>query len=315
MSAQRKRLDANRWHWQHGPIDIVAQADGDPCAVAASHEAAWQRFETILGELVGELPALRTPIDVAGDAHVVNPMHGPIARRMWTACRPHAQDFITPMAAVAGAVAEELIGFYRRPGIARAWINNGGDIALHLAPGQRARVGLFADLSRVERLLSGGAALDGAFEVSADMPVRGVATSGWRGRSLSLGIADSVTVLAASASIADAVATMVANAVDVVDAGIARRPACEVKDESDLGERLVTVDVAELPAIQVRRALDAGVAVTRQLQRRGLLHSAVLVCQGQIQDIGAVCSTSKAAARAVVASACEAPAPLGSIFA
>ena len=315
MSAQRKQLDADRWHWQHGPIDIVAQADGEPRAVAEAHESAWQRFETILGELVRELRALRTAIDVAGNAHVANPMRGPIARRMWIACRPHAQDFITPMAAVAGAVAEELIGFYRRPGIARAWINNGGDIALHLAPGQRARVGLFADLSRVERLLSGGAALDGAFEVSADMPVRGGATSGWRGRSLSLGIADSVTVLAASASIADAAATMVANAVDVADPGIARRPACEVKDGSDLGERLVTVDVAELPAIQVRRALDAGVVVTRQLQRRGLLHSAVLVCQGQFRVVDAVCSKVNDAARAAATNSDEAPATLGSIFA
>ena len=41
-------------------------------------------------------------------------------------------------------------------------------------------------------------------------PVRGVATSGWRGRSHSLGIADSVTVLAATAAMADAAATVIA---------------------------------------------------------------------------------------------------------
>ena len=35
------------------------------------------------------------------------------------------------------------------------------------------------------------------------MPHRGVATSGWRGRSHSLGIADSVTVVARNAAAAD----------------------------------------------------------------------------------------------------------------
>ena len=42
--------------------------------------------------------------------------------------------------------------------------------------------------------------LDGDFAVDASLPVRGVATSGWRGRSHSLGIADSVTVLARTAA-------------------------------------------------------------------------------------------------------------------
>ena len=45
--------------------------------------------------------------------------------------------------------------------------------------------------------------------------MRGIATSGWRGRSFSLGIADAVTVLAATAAEADAAATMIANAVDL----------------------------------------------------------------------------------------------------
>ena len=45
--------------------------------------------------------------------------------------------------------------------------------------------------------------------------MRGIATSGWRGRSFSLGIADAVTVLAATAAEADAAATVIANAVDL----------------------------------------------------------------------------------------------------
>ncbi|RYF31079.1 MAG: UPF0280 family protein [Comamonadaceae bacterium] len=289
MSAQRTALDAHRWHWHHGPIDIVAEAHGDAGAVAAAHEAAWQRFGPLLGELVQELPLLRQPV---GQECL---LRGPVARRMWRACAPFNAGFITPMAAVAGSVAQELVACYDRPGIDRAWLNNGGDIALHLAPGHSVRVGLYADLARFDLSdLDGiaGIGVDGQFEITADLAVRGVATSGWRGRSFSLGIADSATVLAATASEADAAATVIANAVDVEDARIHRRPASECKDDSDLGDRPVTVDVEALAPAQVRRALDAGAARAKALQRAGRIVAAVLVCQGQHRTVEPLCSTA-----------------------
>jgi len=272
MEAQRARLDGGRWHFQHGPIDIVIGADGDAPALAAAHEAAWQRFQTVLPELVAELPVLRRP--VRGPCA----LQGVIARRMWLACRPYHSAFITPMAAVAGAVAQELIACYERAGVRRAWVNNGGDIALHLAPGASVRVGLFADLARLD---PAEVRTDAHFEVHADLPVRGIATSGWRGRSFSLGIADSVTVLARTAARADAAATMIANAVDVADPRIRRVPANQLKDDTDLGDMPVTVDVPPLDAETIQRALWAGQKRARALQREGLIYSAVLVCQSE----------------------------------
>src|SRR5450631_1142099 len=130
MAAQRALLSDGRWHFQHGPIDLVIGAGGEPDAVGAAHDAAWKRFMTILDELVAELPALRLRV---GDECL---LLGGVARRMWAACQPFRAGFITPMAAVAGAVAQELIGSYERAGIDRAWVNNGGDIALHLAKGR-----------------------------------------------------------------------------------------------------------------------------------------------------------------------------------
>jgi ApbE superfamily uncharacterized protein (UPF0280 family) len=144
MSPTRALIHDGRQHFQHGPIDLVIGADGDAAVVQAAHEAAWQRFGTVLTDLVAELPALRRP--VRGPCA----LRGGIAQRMWLACRPHHAEYITPMAAVAGAVAQEIIGFYQRPGIDRAWVNNGGDIALHLAPGASLRIGLFADLARLD---------------------------------------------------------------------------------------------------------------------------------------------------------------------
>ncbi len=279
MAAVRAELPSGRWHLQHGPIDIVVGADGDAASLHAAHDDAWARFQGLLAELVAELPLLRQP--VAGRC----PLRGPVARRMWQACAPLSAQFITPMAAVAGAVAQELIGFYQRPGVQRAWVNNGGDIALHLAAGQSLRVGLWADLAAFDgdalrRADAGRLPLDGRFEVQVSMPVRGVATSGWRGRSFSLGIADSVTVLAATAAMADAAATVVANAVNLDAPRIRRRPAHELRDDSDLGHRLVTVDVPALAPHEAQRALAAGLLAARALQRRGLLHAAALVCQG-----------------------------------
>lgn len=277
MPPIRHPLPGQRWHLQHGPIDLVIGAEGDPDAVAAAHAAAWLRFQEVLKELVAELPLLRQP--VAEDC----PLQGVVARRMWRACHPHRQVFITPMAAVAGAVAEEIIAAYQRDGVERAWVNNGGDIALHLAPGRTVRVGLFADLARVaaQPLADRPLQLDGRFEVHAGSGVRGVATSGWRGRSFSLGIADSVTVLAASAAVADAAATVIANALNVMDARIQRRPAHTLKDDSDLGAIEVTVDVPPLPASLVDRALHNGARRARELQAGGLLQAAILTCQGR----------------------------------
>jgi ApbE superfamily uncharacterized protein (UPF0280 family) len=282
MGPTRSRLPDGRPHFQHGPIDLVIGAEGDANALAAAHDDAWACFTGVLAALVAELPVLRQPI-VAGDC----PLQGPVARRMWAACAPHRAGFITPMAAVAGAVAQEIVASYARAGIDRAWVNNGGDIALHLAPGHRVRVGLFADLARLPAVASRGLLpTDAQFSITAELPVRGIATSGWRGRSFSMGIADSVTVLASDAAAADAAATVIANAVDVADARIVRRPANTLKDDSDLGARLVTVDVPTLPAPLVAQALDAGLAQADALRARGLIWHAVLACQGQWRSTG-----------------------------
>lgn len=281
MGPTRDALPGDRQHFQYGPIDLVIGAEGTPDALAAAHAAAWVRFATVLPELVAELPLLRQPVA----AHC--PLQGVIARRMWSACAALHTGFITPMAAVAGAVAQEIVACYAQPGITRAWVNNGGDIALHLAPGSQVRVGLFADLARFRGFNAQGTLpTDAQFSVTAALPVRGIATSGWRGRSFSLGIADSVTVLARDAAAADAAATVIANAVDCADPRIARQPANSLKDDSDLGARLVTVDVPTLPAAQIAQALDAGLACAHALRARGLVWHAALVCQGQWRNTG-----------------------------
>lgn len=275
----RAVLPGGRWHFRHGPIDLVLGADGDEDAV----ERAWTRFGSVLQELVAELPLLRAPVQAAGA------VSGAIARRMVAACLPHAPQFITPMAAVAGAVADEILAAMAAAKAARAYVNNGGDIALHLAPGERFRVGLVADVSRQGHDMP----LDGRFEVDAAMPVRGIATSGWRGRSFSLGIADSVTVLARDAATADAAATMIANSVDADHPAVARRRACDVADDTDLGERLVTVGVGPLPEATRDAALERGAAAAEGLRAAGCIWGAVLALQSAYRVVVASDGTSR----------------------
>ncbi len=287
MNATRTPLDDRRWHWQHGPIDLILTADGDEAAVRAAYEACWQRFTTILAELVTELPLLRLAIAPDAAQHE-NPCTGSVARRMWQACHAHRARFITPMAAVAGGVADELIeAFRQQPGITRAFINNGGDIALHLTEGATYRIGVFSDLAAFDGTpLLATDALDANIALDFDKPVRGIATSGWRGRSFSLGIADSVTVLARTAALADAAATMIANAVDLEHADIVRYPASSLKDDSDLGDMLVTVDVPSLPQPLIDFALARGAQEAAMLRDLGLIEGAALFLQRRARVVG-----------------------------
>ena len=280
MGPTSQVLSHGRRHFQHGPIDIIAYAEGDALSVEHAHDAAWRRFAEVLPELVGELSELRKPV------HEGFLVKGPIAQTMWHACKAcligsDAEAFLTPMAAVAGSVAQDLSACYQASGIRRAWVNNGGDIALYLTEDTSLKIGLFADLARLdEQQLTQGIQTDAVFEIKHGMGITGVATSGWRGRSFSLGIADSVTVLAASASQADAAATVIANAVNVNDARIVRQPAQTLKDDSDLGQCLVTVAVPALDEQKIRFALEAGLKKAHALKQNGLICACVLSCQG-----------------------------------
>ena len=258
--------DGRRLHLQDGPIDLIVEAKGKGADVRAAYEAAARRFTGLLDELCVELVELRKAADPARCK-----LKGVVACRMHAAVAPFAGDcFITPMAAVAGAVAEEILGAML--GVAqldRAYVNNGGDIALHLTGTEQFTVGL---MDRPERH-----GLMRTLFVDADHLIRGIATSGRHGRSFSLGIADAVTALARTASQADAAATIIANAVDLPGhPAVVRCPANELQPDSDLGARLVTRDVGQLSDHEVAGALEAGVTRARGLLAEGLIEGAVL---------------------------------------
>ena len=267
--------DGRRLHLQDGPIDLIVEAWGSEANIRAAYDAAARRFTGLLDTLCEELSELRKAADPACCR-----LQGRVARRMHAAVAPHVTEhFITPMAAVAGAVAEEILSaMVDAANLKRAYVNNGGDIALHLADGEHFTMGL---VDRPDRT-----GLMQTTIIDADDPTRGVATSGRHGRSFSLGIADAVTVLARTAAQADAAATIIANAVDLPGhPAVLRCPAHDLQPDSDLGARLVTRGVGELSRDEIDDALEYGAHKARILLARGLIESAALRLHGETRIV------------------------------
>ena len=111
---------------------------------------------------------------------------------------------VGPMAAVAGAIAEFVCKGLIDEGCNEIIVENGGDI--YLRRSNDCTIAVFAGQSPLSNRVG--------LRVAADeMPVGICTSSGTVGHSLSLGVADSVTVLADSAVLADAAATRIGNEV------------------------------------------------------------------------------------------------------
>jgi len=275
-----------RLHLQHGPIDLIIEVSGSVAARDRAHERAARRFASILDELVAELAILRRPLGTVRPA-------SPVGARMADAVEPFSEVFVTPMAAVAGAVADEVLAAAVATGtgddVERIFVNNGGDIALHLGRRARFDIGLVPE-PRIPHVV-------GKMVVHASDPVRGIATSGRHGRSLSLGIADAVTVLARDAATADVAATLIANAVDLPGhPSIERVPASEIDADSDLGSLPVTVDIGDLSERDHDAAMAAGRETAERFLARGHIAAAVLALGGQIERVGSPTGPDRVAA-------------------
>ncbi len=268
--------DNRRLHLQHGPIDLIVSADGATEEVAASYRQAAEAFGPVLTELMDEIDLLRSPVCPRRPQ-----ANGVVGGAMVAATSRFAGEFVTPMAAVAGCVADHVLAaMIAGRKLRRASVNNGGDIALHLTAGQSYKLAVCTDPVTGEQ--------GGTVVISHGDPVRGIATSGWRGRSHSLGAADAVTVLAKNVGVADAAATLIANAVlpDGICHSIVQTPANVLSPDSDLGDRLVTTRVGGLSHRQLNEALENGVQKAETYMEAGLIVSALISVQGETRVIG-----------------------------
>lgn len=262
--------DGGRLNLRHGPIDLIVDAEGTPAEVKLAYRQAVSAFETVLTELVSELDLLRSQVGAVVPS-------GTVARQMHNAAKFHADQLVTPMVAVAGSVADHILdSLMAGRDLERVSVNNGGDIALYLADDQRFDIGVCANPETGE--------MTGNIRITAEDVIRGIATSGWRGRSHSLGIADAVTVLAKDAATADAAATMIANEVTLDRSPNVRlAPANELSPDSDLGDRLVTISVGRLTTDEIDEALDRGLFAANTMVESGLIAAAFLCLAGEVR--------------------------------
>jgi len=195
-----------------------------------------------------------------------------LAQRMVTSVKTIGDGDLTPMAAVAGTIADAVADWLFERGLTRVIVDNGGDIAVRLAEGEKITVGVRPHVA--SPLISHVIRLD------SSRSAWGVTTSGMGGRSFTRGIASAVTVLADNASLADAAATAVANSCFVADKGILQLPAEKIDPNSDLRSTLITAEVGRLSSEKILAAINNARQKADEFSQKGIIVGAFIALAG-----------------------------------
>lgn len=247
------RLVIRAWKGNQPQIDLIRQA-------AERSFAYLDRIAGFRSELSRPFPEIKVPPP------------DDLATEMVNSVGIIGDHDLTPMAAVAGTIADAVANWLFEKGCTRVIVDNGGDIAVRMAEGQTVTVGVRPQVT--SRHISHLIDLDG------ECPTWGVTTSGVGGRSLTRGIASAVTVLASTASVADAAATAIANACFVEDDRIIQVPAEKVDPNSDLNGIDVTIEVGPLSPGKVRSAIASARQKADDLSQKGIIAGAFIALAG-----------------------------------
>jgi hypothetical protein len=155
-------------------------------------------------------------------------------------------------------------------------VNNGGDVALRLEPGETVVVGIREDVT--------GQTVSHRVLLTAESMIGGVCTSGLGGRSFTRGVASAATVFAARACTADAAATAVANATNIPSSAVERRLAESIDPDTDLKGMLVTASVGPLTDAEIKTALGQAISRAESLVIRSVISGAYVFVQGRMQS-------------------------------
>jgi ApbE superfamily uncharacterized protein (UPF0280 family) len=246
-----------------GPMRLVIRAwKGAEPQIDLVREAAAKSF-LYLERVAGFRSELSQPFSELK----VQPPDG-LALEMVDSVAIIGDDDLTPMAAVAGTIADAVANWLFEQGVTKVIVDNGGDIAVRLAEGESVTVGVRPRVT--SRHISHVINLD------SDRTAWGVTTSGVGGRSLTRGIASAVTVLSTKASVADAGATAIANACFVEDDRIIQLPAAKIDPTSDLKDMLVTTEVGPLSSEKILAAINSARRKADDLSQKGIIDGAFI---------------------------------------
>jgi uncharacterized protein len=247
-----------------GPASLVVEGQKDGRTFRFDRQTIEKRIKEILDDIANFLPLLKQKA-----CRIRNTSHLPeVVRKMVEAAKLVDEATLTPMAAVAGAVSDEIKSFLKDLGLDMISVNNGGDISVHNKFGKALRIGI-GDINAGR-----GTAYSLKIEGLRDY---GLATSGFGGRSFTLGVADIGTVVAETGAIADAAATFICNRTDVETKKVVRRRASEIDPLTDIPDELVTVSVGELDRGLVLKALENGIEAAHSLKKGNVIHDAIVI--------------------------------------
>lgn len=260
-------LDDGRVFVDYGPASMVITAKcGDEWLSSLACEA-FPVIRDALAEIAQALPELRRYPKDADFSHLQG------LPRVMAECAVATQEgTLTPMATVAGTVADTVADWLFVRGADFVAVNNGGDIALRLGPGRQLRMGILPDLD-------GG--ITQVVTIRAEDGIGGVCTSGLGGRSLTRGIARSVTVFSRRCAQADACATHLANCSFVQSPRVHTCRAGELEPESDIADLTIVRGVDALTEEEIALGLSRVRAEAERQRQRGNLLRAAADIQGR----------------------------------
>lgn len=199
----------------------------------------------------------------------------PLALEMICSAMEIGDADLTPMAAVAGTIADAVADYLADRGMTKVIVNNGGDVAVRLQGGDSVTIGIRQDIRSRD--------INHVIGLSPSHRSWGVATSGLGGRSLTRGIASAATVIARTASLADAAATAVANACFVEDARVTQRAADLIDPATDIPGVPVTQEVGSLDDERKSIALNRALEKAQRLIERSIIFGAFVAVDGTIR--------------------------------
>jgi ApbE superfamily uncharacterized protein (UPF0280 family) len=251
-----------------GPMRLVIRAwKKDQPQITPARRAAEESI-SYLERIARCRPLLSRPWPQIGDLP-----KNELALCMVTSVRAIGDEDLTPMAAVAGTIADAVADWLFKREMTKVIIDNGGDISIRLKGDERVIVGIRPSVTshHISHLV----------RLDAGRNAWGVTTSGVGGRSFTKGIASAVTVLAANASVADAASTAIANACIVEDNSIIQLPAEKVDPDSDLAGTNVTTEVGSLSSKKISMAIAIAQRKADYLAQKGVIIGAFIALKGQ----------------------------------
>ena len=252
-----------------GPVSVVVNGEKDGMPFEFDRFRVEEKIRSILEEIKEYLPVLKQK------AHKIkNTNHmSYVPRKMVDAVKVIDEVSLTPMAAVAGSIADALKEFLKNEWLDLISVNNGGDISIFNKNGRELKIDI-GDIHTGEsspHLLS--------IEQITDY---GLATSGFGGRSFTLGLADSVTVIATTGALADAAATFICNCTNTETDQVIRRKASEIDPLTDIPDYEVTIKINDLSNFDIMKSLENGLYNASKLKQLNFIYDAVIKLRGHM---------------------------------